>query len=539
MPKTTWISISSDTSWDLSASYGLLSLDLSGAVSISAPVLRELLGSLASLRSLCLAGSLCDGRVLEALPVQCPLLRHLDVTRCLHLSPVCLLSLTPSHPHSPGLPLLRSLLAVDIGFGECDEDRRATAAFLLLSLPWLERVALEALGEAFALLLDGAFHEVEDFIRRTGMPDFRDLWAERANGCSGNTVPGMEKVEEESFSLSEVTDSCLWTQDSEDEDEGESNGTDGVCHDLTGEMTLENTRDNETLKAQQGGSFKDVRLRLRQVQGVSFGTLGALGQLCPDLAALTLDYREEEETVSGAHMARELARWSASLRSLTLRFSGPLSEMAHGVGSVGANLTSLTLEGVRADGLDPFLRLLHSCPKLTTLTIHMEPPRMHQAQEEEEEDEEEEREEDLEALPCLPRLSCLALNFLFDERQKRTPMSWRSLKGGLWALLRGAPLLERVSLVAIPCPLDPVFCLLLDHPAVPMKAAQSPALQHLQDLNLAHSDVSMATLSRLVVMDSGLFTLDLSGCWAVTLHDVHCLQSVARKRHQKLHIIWT
>lgn len=383
-----------------------MSLDLSGAVSVSSSVLLELLWSLAGLRSLTLAGCLCDGRVLQTLPAQCPMLRHLDVSRCHHLSPVSLLFLSPSHPQSPGLPLLRSFLALDIGFGECEEDRRATAAFLLLSLPLLERVALEGLGEACALLCEGDFHEVEDFISRTGMPDFRELWRERAHG---ENVTGMEKVEEESFSLSKVTNGCSWIQDSEDEDERESNGIEGVCHDFTGVMVLENKDENETEKAQQRDSFKDfsLALHLRYVQGVTFGTVAALGQLCPNLSVLTLDYSDEEETVSGRHLARELARWSTSLRSLALRFPGPFSEMAHGVASVGTSLTSLTLEGVRADGIDPFLRLLHSCPKLTTLTIHIEPPRMHQ--EEEEEDGEEERDEDLQALPCLPLLTYLAL----------------------------------------------------------------------------------------------------------------------------------
>ncbi|XP_041958032.1 uncharacterized protein si:ch211-214j8.12 [Alosa sapidissima] len=510
----------------------LLSLDLGGGVSVSSPVLQELLGSLANLRSLSLAGSMCDVRVLQTLPTQCPMLRHLDVSRCHHLNPVSLLFLSPKHPQSPGLPVLRSLLALDIGFGEWEEDGQATAAFLLLSLPWLERVALEALGEACVLLRDGDFHKVEEFICRTQMPDFRDLWTERGNG---DNVTGMDKAEEESFSLSEATNSCLWIQDSEDEDEGESNGIEGACHDFTGAMASENTRGNGALKVQQEDSLKGVclTLRLRQVQGVSFGSLGPLGQLCPDLSVLTLDYSEEEEAVSGDHLARVLARWSASLRSLTLRFPGPLSKMARSVAAVGASLTTLTLEGVRADGLDPLLRLLHSCPQLTTLTIHMEPPRMHQ----EEESEEEDREEDLHALPCLPRLSCLALNFAFDQRQKRTPMSWRSLKGALWALLRGAPLLETVSLVAAPCPLNPVFRLVLDHPAIPMRASQSPALQHLRDLNLARSDVSMATVSRLVAMDIPLSTLDLSGCWAVTLHDIRRLGDTMRR--QKLHIKWT
>ncbi|XP_062398442.1 uncharacterized protein si:ch211-214j8.12 isoform X2 [Sardina pilchardus] len=512
----------------------LLSLDLRGAVGVSSPVLQELLGSLASLRSLSLAGSLCDGRVLQTLPTQCPLLRHLDVSRCHHLYPVSLLFLSPKHPQSPGLTALRSLLALDIGFGEWEEDGLATAVFLLLSLPWLERVALEALGEACVLLRDGDFQKVEEFICRTQMPNFRDLWTERANG---DNVTGMEKAEEESFSLSEATNSCLWIQDSEDEDDGESDGREGACHDFTGAMTSENTRGNGALKLQQGDSLEGVclTLPLRQVQGVSFGTLGPLGQLCPDLSVLTLDYSEEEETVSGDRVARELARWSASLRNLTLRFPGPLSEMARSVAAVGTSLTSLTLEGVRADGLDPLLRLFNSCPQLTTLTIHMEPPRMHQ--EEEDEDEEEEREEDLHVLPSLPCLSCLALNFAFDQRQKRTPMSWRSLKGALWALLKGAPLLETVSLVAAPCPLDPVFRLVLDHPAAPRGASQSPAFQHLRGLNLARSDVSMATVSRLVAMDIPLSTLDLSGCWAVTLHDIRRLGDT--RRRQKLHVTWT
>ncbi|XP_063051537.1 uncharacterized protein LOC134446163 [Engraulis encrasicolus] len=562
---------------------GLMSLDLSGAASVPSPVLSDLLGRLRSLRSLGLAGTLSDARVTEALPARCPSLRHLDVSRCHHLSPAGLLHLSPRHPAtSPGgpggggLPHLRSLLALDVGFGEEEEDRQGAAAFLLLSLPWLERVALEGLGEACALLTDGGggLQEVEGFSRRAGIPDLKELWAERVRGedCGGangvtTTPPAAgtggqqgEGEEESSFLLSAAQgNDCSRTRESddeaaaeyededEDEEEGEVKRRERPGHVFSNAVTMERTRDKEAASPENKEARERhestwqsplLTLPLRQVQGVSFTTVGALAQLCPSVCALTLDCDPdgEPEAVSGARVAKALSRWSSSLRSLTLRFpGGALSEMARAVEPVGASLVSLTVEGVRADGVDPLLTLLRSCPQLTTLTIHMEPPSMHYDQEEEEEEEGEgERQQDLQALPCLPRLSCLDMSFSFDPRQKKTVMSWRSLKVALLALLRGSPLLETVTLVAVPCPLDPLFLSVLDHAL----SSRNPALRHLKHLNLAHSDVSMATLSRLDVVGNGLSTLDLSGCWAVTRHDVSRLQRAGKGRRQTLNVTW-
>ncbi len=86
----------------------LQSLDLSGAQNISALVLCELLGSQSRLCALSLAGTLCDQRVISVVCCQCHKLKHLDVSRCLHLTPAGLapsgLPRTPCQEHKHQQP---------------------------------------------------------------------------------------------------------------------------------------------------------------------------------------------------------------------------------------------------------------------------------------------------------------------------------------------------------------------------------------------------------------------------------------------------
>lgn len=136
-------------------------------------------------------------------------------------------------------------------------------------------------------------------------------------------------------------------------------------------------------------------------------------------------------------------------------------------------------------------------------------------------------------------LSVSLLSFSYDQRQKKPVMSWGSLKEALWCLLSGSPLLERLSLVAVPCPLDPVFWKVLKQPAPGDPGCSSPPLQRLRNISLARSDVSMVTAAGLVCASSRLNSLDLTGCWAVSMGNLRQLQKTATRRRHCLTITWT
>ncbi|KAF4074692.1 hypothetical protein AMELA_G00242200 [Ameiurus melas] len=172
----------------------------------------------------------------------------------------------------------------------------------------------------------------------------------------------------------------------------------------------------------------------------------------------------------------------------------PLSELVPPLQVSGSCLLSLTLEGVQADGNLPLIALLRVCPKLASLTLHINPPRSNQ----------EENNEDVEDwdLPCLPHLCTLTLMFSLEESQLKPVLCWTSLKGVLWSLLRGSMQLHTLSLIAIPCRLDPVFRLVLDRHAEP--------LRRLRCVSLQRSDVTMETATRLVDSCCRLISLDVN-----------------------------
>ncbi len=112
-------------------------------------------------------------------------------------------------------------------------------------------------------------------------------------------------------------------------------------------------------------------------------------------------------------------------------------------------------------------------------------------------------------------------------------------EGSAVALLRGASLLQKLSLIAVPCRLDPVFKLVLNHPAKPLGALDSPPLHCLRSASLNRSDISMETVIHIVNTCRRLSHLDLSGCWALTLSNITKLQCKAKRRRPTLQITWT
>ncbi|XP_016321647.1 uncharacterized protein LOC107672795 [Sinocyclocheilus anshuiensis] len=545
LPQLSWLSLTSACSLVNANLCSLIqircqnlqSLDLSGSLNISASVLCELLGSQHRLRFLSLAGTLCDQRVVSVVCHQCPKLKHLDVSRCLHLTPEALLPLAYHEPLVKNANIFSSLLALDIGLAENERDAVAAVAFLLLSLPGLQRLAVEGLGQACVLIQNKQFELTEEFTSREGVPLLKDLWAKRTQEDHLKESSLLSTDGEESFTLEGNIDEYLSLEESQTD-------------------TSDSTDINEWTRASGEGCEKDgcrrracngrdsVTASLRDVQGLSLDTLEAVGKVCPELRVLSLDCLQscvhdnvdsfEQATV----LARGLGRFSGQLHCLSLQFAGLLSELVPALKAAGSHLLSLTLEGIKADGHTPLLELIHACPRLTSLTINLDPPRNNW---DGDDDEEEEGEDEglLSNLPCIPHLRSLTLNFSLDERQMKPALCWRSLKGALWALLRGASLLQKLSLIAVPCRLDPVFSLVLNHPAKPLGALDSPPLHCLRSVSLNRSDITMETVVHIVNTCWRLSRLDLSGCWALTLSSITKLQCKAKRRRHTLQITWT
>jgi len=368
-------------------------------------VLCELLGSQRHLRFLSLAGTLCDQRVIRVVCRQCSKLKHLDVSRCLHLSPAGLPPLAYQEPPVMNPNTFSSLLALDIGLAEKERDAIAAVAFLLLSLSGLQKLAVEGLGQACVLIQNRQFEVTEEFTSREGVPHLKDMWAKRIQEGHLKDSSLLSADGEESFTLEGKIDECLSIEEShvDTSDTTEINewtGTSGEGYTKDGGRSRDcNGRDSVTT------SLKDV-------QGLSLETLEAVGKICPDLHVLSLDCLQsnshnadnfEQATI----LARGLSRFSGQLHCLSLQFAGPLSDLVPALRASGSHLLSLTLEGIRADGHTPLLELIHACPRLNSLTIHLDPPSTNLNGDDDEEEGEDEGL--LSNLPCLPHLHSLTL----------------------------------------------------------------------------------------------------------------------------------
>ncbi|XP_078141381.1 uncharacterized protein LOC139931108 [Centroberyx gerrardi] len=541
----------------------LSSLDLSGAQQLPSQVQRDLLSCLPVLRSLSLAGTPCDRRVIGTLARRCPLLRHLDVSRCHFLSPAALLPLgggasssssgsppgssfrRTSASHSPVSPPsysdpsssfssplsplpLSSLLALDIGFGEEEGDPTAAAAYLLLSMPRLERVAMAGLAQACSLICRRDFGQTDELTRREGVPRLEEVWRERRLRQGMDSGRKNEAADEENED-EEEDERMLWEgYESESEDDTSSGG--GVAE------------KGRVGRAVPKLDAESLTLHLRDVQGLSFASLETVGRLCPDVQSVSLDFDDEEDTggrSQGSLLAAGLQTWSGQLRSLSLRYPGPLVDLLPALQGVGSSLVSLTLEGVKTSPHTPLLEVIQACPRLRDLLICADPPTAPQDEEEEEEEEGDNRD-----LPSLPNLYSLTLNFSYEHSQMKPVMSWMSLKRVLKCLLSGSPLLEKVSLVALPCPLNSVFQDILSrfrwnlhhnqHRGADSSDLPPLPLGRVRHLSLVRSNVSMQTVTGLVRGCKRLKYLDLSCCWEISQ-----LESVYFRTSNNVQLVWT
>uniref|UniRef100_A0A9J8BG58 dihydrofolate reductase n=1 Tax=Cyprinus carpio carpio TaxID=630221 RepID=A0A9J8BG58_CYPCA len=421
LPQLSWLSLTSACSLVNANLCSLIkircqnlqSLDLSGAQNISASVLCELLGSQHRLSFLSLAGTLCDQRVISVVCRQCPKLKHLDVSQCLHLTPAGLLPLAYQEPFVKNANIFSSLLALDIGLAENESDAVAAVAFLLLSLPGLQRLAVEGLGQACVLIQNKQFELTEEFTSREGVPLLKDLWAKRTQEDHLKESSLLSTDGEESFTLEGKIDEYLSLEESQTD---ASDSTD--INEWT--TTSGEGCEKDGCRSRACNGRDSVTTSLRDVQGLSLDTLEAVGKVCPELRVLSLDCLQssaddnidsfEQATV----LARGLGRFSGQLHCLSLQFAGLLSELVPALKAAGSHLLSLTLEGIKADGHTPLLELIHACPRLTSLTIHLDPPRNNW---DGEDDEEEEGEDEgfLSNLPCIPHLRSLTLKIVMSR----------------------------------------------------------------------------------------------------------------------------
>lgn len=398
-------------------SQGLWSLDLSGAQQLSSKVLCETLGCLPALRSLSLAGVHCDRCVVRTIAQRCRFLRHLDVSRCHFLSPAALLplgggdfcsssaspssssqspisSLTSDPKSSVSAPLsplpLRSLLALDIGFGEEDGDRVAAAAYLLLSLQELERVAMEGITQACALIEHREFSQTAEFTDREGVPSMNEVWRHR-QAMDRERREGAAAVDEEHEDEEEI----LW-EACEDESEEDASRDEGP--------SCSWNQTEEKVRALSQSGDEHLILRLKDIKGLTCDCLDSVGRLCPDIHSVSVN-AEDQEDIRGrsqrALLAAGLQTWSGQLQNLSVNFLGPLADLLPALQVAGSSLVSLSLEGVKTSPHTPLLEVIRACPRLRNLLISAEPPIMRQ------------REEDQvdEDLPRLPHLSSLTLKY--------------------------------------------------------------------------------------------------------------------------------
>ncbi|XP_007563224.1 uncharacterized protein LOC103145640 [Poecilia formosa] len=499
---------------------GLRSLDLSGAQQLPPKALCETMSSLPALRSLSLAGMPCDRSVIQTVARHCLLLQHLDVSRCHLLSPAALLALggvvsssSSASSSSTSSPLpLSSLLALDIGFGEQEGDSTVAAAYLLLSLPCLKRLALEGLGPACRLIEQREFSQADEFADREGVSSLHQVWRERMLGQSSERWMMMRG--EESTDNGEV-ESPLLEEDGCDAEEDLIKNLWPFCLQIQTEDRMKNL------------SQSGLILQLKDVKGVTCESLGSLGNLCPGLNSLSMNIGKQ-----GPLLTADLQTWSGQLRSLSFIYSGPVADLLPALQVAGCSLISLTLEGVKTRADTPLLELIRVCPRLRDLLVSAEPPATPQY-------ETIDNQLDDQDLPKLPNLRSLKISFSYEHNQMKPLMSWMSLKEVIRCLLIGSPLLENLSLISLPCPLN---CIIQDtlhsvNPDVNPDADSSGLpplpLGRIEHIDLLRTDVQMSTVKSLMQLSKRLKYVDVSYCWRISQREwLDC------KKFRQVEVVW-
>lgn len=283
---------------------------------------------------------------------------------------------------------LRSLFALDIGFGEEEGEPVAAAAYLLLSLPALEKVALDGLSQACRLIQRREFSQTDKFTEREGVPRLVDLFRERRRMQATDSRRGKRE-----------------TAAADEEDEETWEGFGGECEEeLSGDEGPSCSQRQEQSEVLPQSDDEGLTLCLKEVKSWSCDCLDSLSQLCPNLCSISVHIGDDEgarEGRQGSLLAQGLQTWSGRLCSLSVHYCGPLVDIFPAIEVIGSSLLSLTLEGMKTSPYDSLLGLIKACPRLRELHITAEPPfYIHRN-----EDDEENRRNDLPRLPNLRSLS--------------------------------------------------------------------------------------------------------------------------------------
>lgn len=262
-----------------------------------------------------------------------------------------------------------------------------------------------------------------------------------------------------------------------------------------------------------------LTLPLRHVEDVEEPDLAVVRAMCPQA-------EEASVWLSDGTGTAELRRWG-SLSRLTLGCAEgrALAGLVPVLQSLGPHLQSLTLHGFCChDGL-ALVAVLAACPGLRAFSAELHlPPDTDSG----ELDEELPR-RDTDPLPrgC-PQLQTFSLTLAGGTGSGL--VLGTTLSSALTSLLCHALHLQRLRLLAIPFPLDPVFQAVL--------AAPGPPLQELQELSLAGSRVSGRTVRLLLASHSRLHRMDLSHCRDIHRRDYDGFLQSVRKQLLDLDITW-
>ncbi|XP_057255869.1 uncharacterized protein LOC130594163 [Pezoporus wallicus] len=264
-----------------------------------------------------------------------------------------------------------------------------------------------------------------------------------------------------------------------------------------------------------------LTLPLRRVEDVEEPDLAVVRAMCPQAEEANVWLRDGTGTA-------ELQRWG-SLSRLTLGCAEgrALAGLVPVLQSLGPRLQSLTLHGFCChDGL-ALVAVLAACPGLQAFSaeLHLPPDT---GTESGEPDEEPPRCASDPLPRGCPQLQTFSLTLAGGTGSGLALGT--TLSPALTSLLRHAPRLQRLRLLAIPFPLDPVFQAVL--------AAPGPPLQELQELSLAGSHVSGRTVRLLLASHSRLRRMDLSRCRDVHRRDYDGFLQRVRKQRLDLDIAW-
>lgn len=266
----------------------------------------------------------------------------------------------------------------------------AAAAYLLLSLPVLEKVALDGLSQACRLIQRREFGQTDKFTEREGVPRLVDLFRERRRMQATDSRRGKR----ETAAADEEDEETLWEGFGGECEEEESSGDEGPsCSQRQEQSEVLSQSDDEGLT-----------LCLKEVKSWSCDCLDSLRQLCPNLCSISVHIGDDEGTREGRQgslLAQGLQTWSGRLCSLSVHYCGPLVDIFPAIEVIGSSLLSLTLEGMKTSPYDSLLGLIKACPRLRELHIAAEPPSYINRNE----DDEENRRNDLPRLPNLRSLS--------------------------------------------------------------------------------------------------------------------------------------